>query len=161
VDPKLPSRISHLPSAPGGLWLLPAGSPHTNPGELFLAPSCDIFLAKLRPQFDYVIFDSAPVLAADDTVNFAPKISAVLFVVRADYTSARNARAALQQLRQRKATILGLVFNRSIGTYSGGRYYRYKSYYHYGRDDKKRRRSKPAPSSGVTVAAAADTDKRA
>jgi hypothetical protein len=36
--------------------------------------------------------------------SLAPKINAVLFVVRADYTSARNAREALQQLRQRQAT---------------------------------------------------------
>jgi Mrp family chromosome partitioning ATPase len=132
-----------------------------NPGELFLAPSCDIFLAKIRSQYDYIIFDSAPVLATDDTANLAPKISAVIFVVRADYTSARNAREALQQLRQRQATILGLVFNRSIATRTGGYYYRYNNYYYYGHDGKKRKRSKQASASRVTVAAAADTDKRA
>ena len=33
------------------LWLLPAGSGSTNPGELFLGPSCDIFLRKIRTQY--------------------------------------------------------------------------------------------------------------
>ena len=148
------------PTKTPNLWLLPAGSATMNPGELFLAPSCDIFLAKIRSQYDYIIFDSAPVLATDDTANLAPKINAVLFVVRADYTSARNAREALQQLRQRQATILGLVFNRSIATRTGGYYYRYNKYYYYGANGKKRARSKteiPAR----TPAPAVKTDKRA
>jgi len=142
------------------LSLLPAGSGRTNPGELFLGPSCDIFLAKIRPQFDYVIFDTAPVLAADDTGNLAPKMNAVLFVVRADYSSARNAREALDQLRQRKATILGLVFNRSIATRTGGYYYRYNNYYYYGRNGQKRKRTKAASSTEGAIAAASETDKR-
>jgi capsular exopolysaccharide synthesis family protein len=154
------SDLIHATKTPN-LWLLPAGSATMNPGELFLAPSCDIFLAKIRSQYDYIIFDSAPVLATDDTANLAPKISAVIFVVRADYTSARNAREALQQLRQRQATILGLVFNRSIATRTGGYYYRYNNYYYYGHDGQKRKRSKQASASRVTVAAAADADKRA
>jgi succinoglycan biosynthesis transport protein ExoP len=149
------------PTNTPNLWLLPAGSATMNPGELFLAPSCDIFLAKIRSQYDYIIFDSAPVLATDDTANLAPKINAVLFVVRADYTSARNAREALQQLRQRQATILGLVFNRSIATRTGGYYYRYNKYYYYGANGKKRARSKTDSAAKVTVAAASDTDKRA
>jgi capsular exopolysaccharide synthesis family protein len=149
------------PTKTPNLWFLPAGSATMNPGELFLAPSCDIFLAKIRSQYDYILFDSAPVLATDDTANLAPKISAVLFVVRADYTSARNAREALQQLRQRQATILGLVFNRSIATRTGGYYYRYNKYYYYGANGKKRSRSKTDSAAKVTVAAASDTDKRA
>ena len=148
------------PTQTANLWLLPAGSATVNPGELFLAPSCDIFLAKIRSQYDYIIFDSAPVLAADDTANLAPKIGAVIFVVRADYTSARNAREALQQLRERKATILGLVFNRSIATRSGGYYYRYNNYYYYGRDGERKRRTTPAATPEVAVAMAADTDKQ-
>ena len=150
-------RATKIPN----LSLLPAGSANANPGELFLGPSCDIFLAKIRSQFDYVIFDTAPVLAADDTGNLAPKMNAVLFVVRADYTSARNAREALDQLRQRNANILGLVFNRSIATRAGGYYYRYNNYYYYGRNGKKRKRTKAAASTRGAVAAASETDKRA
>ena len=153
------SDLIHPTKTPN-LWLLPAGSATMNPGELFLAPSCDIFLAKIRSQYDYVIFDSAPVLATDDTANLAPKISAVVFVVRADYTSARNAREALQQLRQRQATILGIVFNRSIATRTGGYYYRYNNYYYYGKDGKKRARTKSAAVPAVTAAAGSDTGKR-
>ncbi len=125
------------------LWLLPAGAASLNPGELFLAPSCELFLARIRGQYDYILLDSAPVLATDDTANLAPKIDAVMFIVRADFTSARNAREALHQLQQRKAKVLGLVFNRSIATRSGGYYYRYNKYYYYGHYGKRRRGEKP------------------
>jgi hypothetical protein len=46
------------PTKTPDLWLLPAGSATMNPGELFLAPSCDTFFAKIRSQYHYVIFDS-------------------------------------------------------------------------------------------------------
>jgi capsular exopolysaccharide synthesis family protein len=114
------------------LCLLPAGKPASNPGELFLAPSLDLFLARLRDQFDYVVFDSAPITATDDTSNLAPKLEAVLFVVRADYTSTRAARESLACLHQRRASILGLVFNRAAPGRGEGyyHYYRYKDYYY-------------------------------
>jgi len=124
------------------LSFLPAGSAGSNPGELFLAPSCDIFLARIRKQYDYVLIDSAPVLATDDTANLAPKIDAVLFIVRGNFTSARNAREGLNQLHERKANVLGLIFNRSIATRSGGYYYRYNKYYYYGSQGKRRRSEK-------------------
>jgi len=148
------------PTKTPNLWLLPAGSGTTNPGELFLAPSCDIFFRKIRSQYDYILLDSAPVLATDDTANLAPKADAVLFVVRADFTSARNARAGLQLLRQRHANVLGIVFNRSVATYSGGyySYYGYSKYYYQGGYGKRRSKTKPASSPVKTVAASADTD---
>ncbi|MGO8676441.1 MAG: polysaccharide biosynthesis tyrosine autokinase [Limisphaerales bacterium] len=146
------------------LWLLPAGSGSTNPGELFLGPSCDIFLRKIRTQYDYVLLDSAPVLATDDTANLASGVDAVLFVVRADFTSARNARAGLQMLRERHANVLGIVFNRSVATYSGGyySYYGYSKYYYHGSYGKRRSKTKPtAPPAETAAAPKADTDKPA
>ena len=163
LEQRAPAEDVIRPTKIPNLSLLPAGSANANPGELFLGPSCDIFLARIRSQFDYVIFDTAPVLAADDTGNLAPKMNAVLFVVRADYTSARNAREALDQLRQRNATILGLVFNRSIATRAGGYYYRYNNYYYYGRNGQKRQRTKGKGTASTrgAVAAPQENDKRA
>jgi capsular exopolysaccharide synthesis family protein len=126
ADALVPTNIANL-------WLLPAGTVSTNPGELFLAPSCDIFLSRIHKQYDYILFDTAPVLASDDTSNLSPKVDGVLFVARADFTSARLARESLELLRQRKAEILGLVFNRASAARSqGGYYYRYSDYYYRG-----------------------------
>jgi Mrp family chromosome partitioning ATPase len=76
-----------------------------------------------------VLFDSAPVLAADDTANLAPKVDGTLFVIRAAYTSARLARNALDILYQRQVNVMGLVFN-SVETRSREYYYfKYPEYY--------------------------------
>ena len=69
-------------------------------------------------------------MAADDVTSLAPRVDGVLFVVRAEKTSARVAHAALNMLYQRKANVLGLVFN-SVHVSAGDYYYyyRYKDYY--------------------------------
>ena len=69
-------------------------------------------------------------MAADDVTSLAPHTDGVIFVIRAERTSARIARAALETLTRRRATILGLVFN-AVRTTSGDyyHYYKYKDYY--------------------------------
>jgi len=69
-------------------------------------------------------------MAADDVTSLAPRVDGVIFVVRAECTSARVARTSLDMLYQRKARVLGLVFNSvrpSAGDYYY--YYRYQDYY--------------------------------
>jgi succinoglycan biosynthesis transport protein ExoP len=111
------------------LSIVTAGECTDSPGELFLMPSVDVFLRDVQPLYDYVLIDSAPVLATDDTTSFGPKIDGVLFVVRGSFTSARMARTALEMLHQRKIKVLGLIFNRAISTISESYYYQYKKYY--------------------------------
>ena len=131
------------------LFLLPAGEASVNPGELFLAPSLDLFLTKVRSEYDYIILDSAPVMAADDTSALAPKLDAVIFVVRGDYTSARLARESVATLQDRQANVLGVVFNRAV-TSRADNYgsYRYNDYY-YRKPGSKRKHDK---TSGPPVA---------
>ena len=110
------------------LSLLAHGSHPKNPGELILNRS-EHFLREVYDQFDYVLLDSAPILAADDTACLAPKADGVLFVIRAAYTSARLSHNALDALYQRQVNVLGLVFN-SIETSSREYYYfKYPEYY--------------------------------
>jgi Mrp family chromosome partitioning ATPase len=80
-----------------------------------------------------VVIDTAPVMAADDVTSLAPRVDGVLFVVRAEKTSARVARAALTMLYQRKANVLGLVFN-SIHARTGDYYYYYRYSDYYGKE---------------------------
>src|SRR5207249_10776113 len=81
--------------------------------------------------YDYVILDSAPVMAADDVTSLAPHLDGVLFIIRAEFTSGRVARAALELLYQRQVRVLGLVFN-AVRPSTGDYYYyhKYKDYYH-------------------------------
>ena len=94
---------------------------------MFLGPTTVNLLKELASQFDYVILDSAPVMAADDVTTLSPHVEGVIFVIRANYTSGRIARAAIDLLYQREVDVLGLVFN-AVET-SAMDYYYYKDYY--------------------------------
>ena len=112
------------------LFLLPRGATMQRSSEIFIGPVMEKFLQETIKEYDYVLIDTAPVMAADDVTSLAPRVDGVIFVVRAEFTSARVARTALDMLSQRKARILGLVFNSvrpSVGDYYN--YYRYRDYY--------------------------------
>jgi capsular exopolysaccharide synthesis family protein len=107
------------------LFLLPAGVARQNPGELVLSPEWPRLLAELYTQFDYILIDSPPLLATDDGASLAPNVDGVLMVVRGSFTSARMARRGLELLRQRRAHVLGLIFNRAVSSSNGYHYYQH------------------------------------
>jgi succinoglycan biosynthesis transport protein ExoP len=118
---------THVPK----LSVMPHGSFPPNPGELLLT-GADGLLREIYEQYDFVLFDSAPVLAADDTASLAPKVDGTLFVIRAAYTSTRLARNALELLYQRQVNVMGIVFN-SVETKSREyNYFKYPEYYSKG-----------------------------
>jgi Mrp family chromosome partitioning ATPase len=87
------------------------------------------FLAEIAGHYDYYIFDTAPVLVADDVLSLAPHVDGLILVVRAGFTSGRFAHAALDSLELRGVNIIGLVFN-AIHPKTGDYYnYRFKDYY--------------------------------
>jgi capsular exopolysaccharide synthesis family protein len=110
-------------------FFLSRGSVSRNPGDLFLNPAFDQMLARFREQYDYVLIDSSPVFAADDSSTLAPKVDGTLFVVRSRFSHARAVREALELLFQRQAKVLGLVLNRSDATARSYYSYKYAEYY--------------------------------
>ena len=106
-----------------------------NPGDLFLQPVFTELLAKLRAQYDYVLIDSSPVFAADDSSTLAPRVDGTLFVVRSRFTHARAVREALEILFQRQARVLGLILNRADSTASTYYAYKYAEYYAVNNED--------------------------
>jgi len=113
------------------LWVLPRGAYTQASSELFISKPTQEFLREAAAGYDYVLLDTAPVMAADDVTSLAPHMDGALFVIRAEHTSARVARAALELLYQRQVRVLGLVFNavRPSGA-DYYYYYKYKDYYH-------------------------------
>jgi capsular exopolysaccharide synthesis family protein len=111
------------------LHLLPRGATTQRSSEFFIGATMEKFLKESAQEYDYVLIDTAPVMAADDVTSLAPRVDGVIFVIRAEYTSSRVAHASLNMLYQRKAKVLGLVFN-SVHVSTGGyyAYYRYQDY---------------------------------
>jgi Mrp family chromosome partitioning ATPase len=121
-----PRWISWIqPTKVPNLFLLPRGETTHRASELFLNPLAVRFLAEAAGRYDFVILDTAPVMAADDVTSLAPHVDGVIFVVRAEHSSARVARAALDLLYLRHVRVLGLVFN-AVRPASADYYYYYK-----------------------------------
>ena len=116
------------------LDLMTCGKYPERPGELLLSQRVDEILGILKKRYDYIIFDSAPILATDDTTSFAAKADAVLFTVYSNMTQVRQVKATVERLEMRGATLKGFVLN--AVDIKGTDYYYYRKYYSYYAHDK-------------------------
>ena len=119
--------LGHAPLAPQevmpGLSVLTAGSTPPNPGELLNSRKFRNLVDDLMAQADVVIFDSPPVLAAADAVILASQMDGTILVVETGATKKASARRTLQLLRQARATMLGIAFNKMRAQDGEGYYY--------------------------------------
>jgi Mrp family chromosome partitioning ATPase len=95
------------------LHLIPRGQMNELPHSFYLNPAQCQQLKEWAQSYDYVVFDSAPVFAGADAVTLAPQMDGVFIVVRRRYSRAGLLTQALEMLYQRRAKVLGLVFNRA------------------------------------------------
>jgi capsular exopolysaccharide synthesis family protein len=116
-----------VPTAVPNLHLLPRGTAPRRSQNLFAASAK--LLAEISGQYSYCIFDTPPVMVADDVLSLAPNVDGTMMVIRAGFTSARIAHVALDLLRQRRVKVIGLVFNAVNPKSSSYNYSRYKEYY--------------------------------
>ena len=108
------------------LDFLPSGARPHRPASLFVRNTVR-FLKETANHYDYCLFDTSPVMAADDVSSLAPHVGGVLMVIRSGHTSGRIAQTALDSLYLRRVNVVGLVFN---GVRPGDR-----DYYYYSRTE--------------------------
>jgi capsular exopolysaccharide synthesis family protein len=118
-----------VPTSLPSLFVLPRGHTLSQPSEHLLRESTDAFLKDIYNHYDYIIIDSSPVLAADDTTSLAPKIDATLVIVRLGYTSARLTKKALELLYHRQVNVPGVILNYVNTSLPEYYYYQYAEYY--------------------------------
>jgi len=109
-----------------GMAVLTAGSTPPNPGELLNSRKFRTLVEDLMAQADVVIFDSPPVLAAADAVILASQMDGTILVVETGATKKGAARRTLQLLKQARATLLGIAFNKMRAQDGEGYYYNYQ-----------------------------------
>jgi receptor protein-tyrosine kinase len=136
------------------LTVLAAGPTPPNPSELLGSQTAEKMLSELRAQFDYVIIDTAPVLAVTDGAILAAKSDGALVVIRAGKTRRDQLAHAIGMLNDVGATLLGAVLTMMPTRGSGAYSY---NYYYYGGSygDDTSVTSRPAP---LTEVEAADLD---
>ena len=121
------------------LDLLLAGPVPPNPTELLARENFGEIVKMLREQYDYVIFDTAPVGLVTDTLQIGQHADITVFVCRADYTPKSSFGLINTLTKEKKMPNPCVVINgidmsqRKYGYYYGyGRYGRYGRY-GYGR----------------------------
>ncbi|MFL6540220.1 MAG: polysaccharide biosynthesis tyrosine autokinase [Chthoniobacterales bacterium] len=127
-----------VPTTYPNLFILPRGKTLSQPSEHLLRDSTDRFLQEIYHQYDYIIIDSSPVLAADDTTSLAPKIDATIAVVRLGYTSARLTKKALELLYNRQVNVPGVILNYVDTSLPEYYYYQYSEYYNTPSEEEER-----------------------
>ncbi|MEA3147848.1 MAG: polysaccharide biosynthesis transport protein, partial [Verrucomicrobiota bacterium] len=100
-----------------------------NSGELFLSSAMDRFIREVYSLYDYILFDSSPIMAADDAASLAPKMDATLFVVRFAHSSCGGSMKAIDMLRDRQANVVGIICNDVRQMDQEYYYYKYPEYY--------------------------------
>jgi succinoglycan biosynthesis transport protein ExoP len=130
ADAVQPSKITNLS-------ILPCGPLPPDPAELLTSPRLPELLEVLREQYDYVIIDSAPLLAVTDSCAVAPRVDGVLLTLRISKYGRSQAERAREILNSLGAKVLGVVVNGVDGSGAYGYGYGYGYGQGYGDSDAK------------------------
>ncbi|MBL9135618.1 MAG: polysaccharide biosynthesis tyrosine autokinase [Verrucomicrobiales bacterium] len=116
------------------LLVITSGKNVSNPGELLMSRVMKKMVEEARREFDYIIFDSPPVIGMDDAPTLATHCDGLIFVYRVGVTSLKLAKLAVNLVRQRGGKILGMILN-GVSVANPDYYYTayYYSHYTYGR----------------------------
>jgi capsular exopolysaccharide synthesis family protein len=107
--PKERALIS-IPELPG-LSVLPGGAGVPNPGDLIASEEMQVLTVALKNEFDFVIFDSPPVIPFSDARFLSTIADAVVLVARYEFTTQRAIERSAQLLNEVHAPLVGVVLN--------------------------------------------------
>lgn len=119
------------------LSFMPSGKGTGSPSDMVTSARVPALFAQMREQFDIVVIDSPPVLAASETVVLSTSADGVVLVVRAGHTDREVVQHAVHQISSTGGKLVGAVLNdpSEITLRYGSPYY-YGSYYgSYTRED--------------------------
>lgn len=105
------------PTLLGNLELL-AGAPGKLPfGDVASRQAVDRLLSEAHRTYEMVVFDTGPLLEAEEALVFCHSVDAVLLVVLAGVTQGEIASRAQRLLQRAKAKLLGVVVNDPRGEF--------------------------------------------
>ena len=110
------------------LHVLPAGLLEDSPHAVLSRKNCSELLDECKKRYSHVIVDSAPVLAASETLAIAAECDATLICAMRDVSRKENIMRAARRLESAGSTVVGAVFS---GIPSNIYAYRYGKYHHH------------------------------
>ncbi|MBT3755114.1 MAG: polysaccharide biosynthesis tyrosine autokinase [Candidatus Cloacimonetes bacterium] len=125
------------------LDIITSGIIPPNPSELLASKRMDDALRDLKEKYDYILFDSPPVIAVTDSMVMANKVDLLILAIRVDQADKNVVRRTKELLENIKVDITGVVINgiqphRYYNSYE----YNYYYFYYYGKSEEKKSKNK-------------------
>ena len=99
-----PSGIEHID-------FMPRGKHPNDPESLLISEKFNALLVGLKSQYDYIIIDSPPLLAASDAMVLAQYADKVLMVTRYDDSMEKQLIYAVKQMYESNIQVDGIILN--------------------------------------------------
>jgi succinoglycan biosynthesis transport protein ExoP len=100
-------RPTRLP----GLWLMPGGRCDGEAVQALAKDAIGGVLDGLRPEFDFIVLDSAPVLTVSDSLSIGQHVDATIVSVLKDVSQGAKVFDAVERLRGVGINVMGAVVN--------------------------------------------------
>lgn len=117
-----------IPSGTENLFLITTGPKPPSASLLFESRQMKEVIKALEEKFDFVIFDTPPVLTINDPVVLGSYIDKTILVVAANEISRQIVKEGLNTLQKGRGNLLGIVLNKF--RHEGSHYYYYYYSYH-------------------------------
>lgn len=111
------------------LDIITCGTIPENPSELLGCERMDQFIADAEELYDYVIYDTPPIIPVTDAAVLGPKMQGAVLLIKAGDTQRETVKHAYRLFQQADTKILGFVLT-GAQQYIPKYLYRYQ-YYHY------------------------------
>ncbi|MBN1478839.1 polysaccharide biosynthesis tyrosine autokinase [candidate division KSB1 bacterium] len=117
--------MTHVPN----LYVIPSGTTPPNPAEMLASNKMAELIKKLDQNFDFVVYDSPPIIAVTDPILLSKRVEHVVMVVRFGKTNRHLVVDSLNRLRNVNSQLLGMVLN-GMQKAKGYGYYKYDYAYY-------------------------------
>ncbi len=106
------------------LSFVACGAIPPNPTELLNSERARLGIGELRELFEYVIIDSAPILAVSDSIFLIRSVDGILGVVRCGHVTTPSVKSFLNEVKSVNGVVCGIVLN-DVDVSSGAAGYGY------------------------------------
>jgi tyrosine-protein kinase Etk/Wzc len=113
------------------LYLVPCGVVPPNPAELLGSEKMKEFVEYLKQNYDFIVFDTPPLVAVTDALILASQVDSVLLVASAGKTEIDVLEKAKEMIQRVGGNVIGVLLNNFDASATYGTYYRYYRYYRY------------------------------
>lgn len=133
IDPDIQLEMIIKQSGIMNLDLITSGFVPPNPSELISSDRMDQMISELKQRYDFILFDTPPIIAVTDALILTKKIDMTFVVIRIDYTEKGIIKRTKELIENIEGKIDGIIVNGIFAQkyYSKQSYFYYYYYYYY------------------------------